>query len=215
VINNTGTHAYVAKYGPGGALAWVRQVISTGFVYPEGLAVDGAGNSYLSGYFTPGTIKFGSVSLSNAGGKHDLFLAKYDATGTAQWVRDASGASVNNSAGGVAVDAAGNVYQAGYFDSPTLNVSGTVLNNSSLFGSLYVGKYSPSGSLLWTETSASPNGFALGRDVGVDGAGNVYVAGEIGLANNVFGSVVLSESTAYNIFLTQIVQTPANSNLVK
>ena len=145
-VNNTGTRAYLSKYAPGGALLWVRQITGTGFIYPEGLAVDGAGDTYVERLcharqhpvrHRPGPQQ-SPAAATTCSSRRCIDCT----TGAAQWVRDAGGASANNSASGVAVDAQGNVYQAGYFDSPTLTLGGTVLNNSSLFGSVYVGKFS-------------------------------------------------------------------------
>jgi hypothetical protein len=63
------------------------------------VARDGAGNVYVTGIFgnffgAPATFGplsgGGSVTLTSAG-LNDMFLAKYDAAGTLQWVRQAGG----------------------------------------------------------------------------------------------------------------------------
>ena len=44
-----------------------------------GIAVDGSGNSYITGFFG-GSATFGSTTLTSSGNS-DVFIAKYDACG--------------------------------------------------------------------------------------------------------------------------------------
>jgi hypothetical protein len=73
---------FVAKYDNSGGLLWVQSAGSTADDTGGGLALDGAGNVYLTG------ILGGAASFTNgmsvpAGG---LFLAKYDNSGNLLWV---------------------------------------------------------------------------------------------------------------------------------
>ena len=70
------------------------------------MAVDSSGNVYAAGYTE------GALDGSNAGG-WDLFVVKYNSSGTKQWTRQL-GTSSDDWAYGVAVDSSGNVYAAGY-----------------------------------------------------------------------------------------------------
>ncbi len=65
---------FVAKYDSAGNLAWAKSAGGTGNDVPGGIAVDGSGNSYVTGFFS-GTATFGSITLTSAG-TGDVFVAK-------------------------------------------------------------------------------------------------------------------------------------------
>jgi hypothetical protein len=83
---------FVAKYNSNGTLAWAKPGGGTSSDEGFGIAVDGLGNSYVTGSFG-GTVTFGSgepnqTQLTSAGA-HDVFIAKFDG--------DADGDGVPNS----------------------------------------------------------------------------------------------------------------------
>ncbi|MEM9024125.1 MAG: SprB repeat-containing protein, partial [Bacteroidota bacterium] len=57
------------------------------------VVVDAAGNSFVTGAFS-GTVNFGTATITAAGGT-DVFLAKYNPSGTLAWVRRAGGNGVD------------------------------------------------------------------------------------------------------------------------
>ena len=84
----------------------------------KGTAVDQAGNVYITGYFS-GTLTLGTTTLESAG-SDDIFVAKYDATGTPLWAKRAGGAA-QDQAFGVAVSGSA-VYISGiFFGTATFN----------------------------------------------------------------------------------------------
>jgi hypothetical protein len=56
-----------------------------------GIAVDGSGSVYVTGYYQ-GTATFGTTSKTSAGFS-DIFVAKYNSSGALQWVQSAGGTS--------------------------------------------------------------------------------------------------------------------------
>ena len=117
-----------------------------------GVAIDARGNVYVTGR----TTSFGS-------GKEDAFLLKYTPEGELLWERTWGG-SKRDWAGGIAVDARGNVYLTG---------------GTCSFGAgkdLFLLKYTPEGEMLWEKTSGErENDWAGG--VTIDSQGNLYVIG--------------------------------------
>jgi len=100
--------------------------------YGYGVTVDSSDNIYVKGY-TQG----GLDGNTNAGGD-DLFVVKYNSSGTKLWTKQL-GTSSDDIAYGVAVDSSGNVYAAGYTD-------GALDGNSNSGGSdLFVVKYNSDG----------------------------------------------------------------------
>jgi hypothetical protein len=51
----------------------------------EAVAMDGSGNSYVTGWFQ-GSATFGSTTLTSSG-VYDIFIEKYDAAGNAVWAQ--------------------------------------------------------------------------------------------------------------------------------
>jgi hypothetical protein len=86
-------------------ILWSRQIGTSTHDYSRGVAVDVAGNAYITG----GT--WGSLGGTNAG-YDDAFLTRYDANGNLAWSRQI-GTSGWDYSTGVAVDAAGNAYITG------------------------------------------------------------------------------------------------------
>ncbi|WP_237079881.1 SBBP repeat-containing protein [Myxococcus xanthus] len=90
-----GQDAYVSKYDASGALLWTRQLGTSANDRALAVSADEAGNVYVAGY-TWGSFSF----YENAGGT-DLFVAKYDAKGAFQWVRQ-FGTATDDYATGIA-----------------------------------------------------------------------------------------------------------------
>jgi len=120
--SNLGSYdAFVAKYDGNGNQLWLRQFGTSGNDEITGISRDIDNNVYVTGYTTgslPGNI--------NAGGS-DAFVAKYNANGTLNWVRQ-FGTSAADSANGIRIDSSGNVYVTG-------DTSGGLPGNSNSGGS--------------------------------------------------------------------------------
>lgn len=123
--------------------------------HPAALAVDGAGNVYVTG-----------TSHSSATSS-DYATAKYDAAGQLQWVRRYNGASNDtDGATAIAVDAEGNVYVAGY------SWSWSTAYDFALI------KYNAAGGLQWVARYNGPANDVDGATaLALDATGNAYVTG--------------------------------------
>jgi hypothetical protein len=95
LVSAGGRDLFVAKFDSAGALLWVRQAGGAGDDTAEsGVAMDAAGNVWISGAYGSNPIAFGGTSLANAGA-WDAFVAKYNSAGTLQWARRAGGAGMD------------------------------------------------------------------------------------------------------------------------
>jgi len=131
---------WIARYEPGSTA--------------EAIAVDYAGNVYISGYG------------HGVGTSIDYITIKYDSAGDTLWVRYYdSGDSVYDYARSLAIDDAGNIYVTGR--------SITVGNNVDIATI----KYNSNGEEQWV-ARYDGGGDDEGYDVAVDAVGNVYVTGE-------------------------------------
>ncbi len=108
---------------------WAKQFASNGYGY-EYLAVDDAGNTYVTGDFTD-TAKVGTKSLTSKGGL-DVFVAKFDKDGNVQWAEGFGGTS-SDSVEDITVDDEGNTY-----------ITGTTQGSEG--GDVFVAKFNKDGS---------------------------------------------------------------------
>jgi len=165
---------FVAKYNAGGTLQWARGIGGTdpssggaaGNDWGWGIAVDGAGNSYVTGSLASVTslADFGGTTLTTPG----AFAAKYDANGNAIW---ATSLALFQGGHGVSIDfdIGGNSYVAGYAPFPTLGGSTAT-----------VWKLAPGGGILWVRQAApAVGGGSAGLGISVDVAGNSRVTGKL------------------------------------
>ena len=130
----------------------------------RGVATDSSGNVYVAGYTG------GGLDGNSSEGGNDLFVIKYNSSGTKQWTKQL-GTSSDDKANGVATDSSGNVYVAG-------STQGGLDGNSSAGGyDLFVVKYNSSGTKQWTKQLGTSSGDSA-QGVATDSSGNVNVAGE-------------------------------------
>jgi len=163
------------------------------------VAVDASGNAFVAGYFVAPSITFGSTTLISAGSEN-IFLAKYDAVGNVLWAKSAGGIK-NDCATSVAVDASGNIYVAGIFQSPTITFGSTILMNLGVFN-IYLAKYDTIGNVLWAK-SAGGTGLKEVSSIALDASGNIYVTGEFRNAPITFDSITLTNVGYNDMFLAK------------
>ncbi|MEZ4905193.1 MAG: SBBP repeat-containing protein [Spirosomataceae bacterium] len=100
----------MVKYNSGGIFQWVQKGGGTSSEWGQGIATDGSGNVYVTGFFN-GTATFGATPITSAG--NDIFVVKYNSGGSFQWVQKAVGGTGSEQGLGIATDGSGNVYVTG------------------------------------------------------------------------------------------------------
>ena len=169
---------FLLKCSPTGAVHWVQQADGStdgAYRYCQGtaVAVDRAGNSYISGEASGANIRFGALAL----GAHlrDGFLASYDRQGQLRWARVLTHLSPSfgtSRAGGVAVDEAGNAYLSGH------SYSGFTMDGITLplpTDTDYLARFDTrQGQLRWARSTPGNGG---GQAIATDKKGDVYIGG--------------------------------------
>ena len=198
-INLTNVNAgsgdiFLAKYNSAGTVLWAKRAGGTDFDDSDSIAVDAAGNVYITGGFSSATATFGNVTLTNFGpGTEDVFVAKYDSSGNVLWAKRAGGDDFESGLG-IAVDAASNVYITGYYYSTNMTFGSLPLPNSAPgFDDIFVTKYDPSGNVLWTRRGGG-DGYDRSLGIALDAVANVYVTGNFQSTNATFGTVSFSNA---------------------
>jgi hypothetical protein len=167
---NAGLEDYfLAKYDSSGNQLWLVQDGTTANDYVNGLAVDASGNVVVVGRTYGGL--HGNTNQETTTG--DLFVSKYNTSGTRIWTTQL-GTTSEDVAYGAALDGSGNVYATGFTAG---NIGGTNVGGNDFL----LIKLDSLGVQLWAAqvgTTTADEGY----DVEVDSSGNVYAIGESGTA---------------------------------
>ena len=163
----------------------------------EGITIDNAGNTYVTGYFQE-TATFGSSSLISSG-HEDIFIAKMDASGNWQWVTQAGGVNVDIGRS-ITIDSAGNTYITGGFRQTATFGSSSLI--SSGYGDIFVAKMDAGGNWQWA-TQAGGVGWDSGVGITIDNAGNTYITG-IFEETAIFGTYSITSNEVCDIFIAKM-----------
>ena len=182
--------------------AWANGAGGLQKVESYAVAIDNAGNSYITGWFED-TLKFGSFYLkaSVAGNSYasDIFIAKYDINGNFVWAQRAGGSSYDYGTG-IATDASGNVYVTGLFLG-TASFGALSITSISPDYDVFIAKYAPDGTALWVKKGGG-SAWDVGSGVTIDKSGNCFIAGSFrGTAT--FGTVSLVSAGNYDAFVAK------------
>lgn len=185
-LNAGGQDAFVAKIrttatpqllystylgGSGGSAAAPEQA--------NAITIDASGNAYVAGVASSADFPVTAGALQpNAGGGRDVFIAKFNASGTARLYSTYLGWTGFDWASGIAVDAAGNAYVTGYTSSVGFaNIGGVQSGFRGLYDA-FVSKLNPAGNALSFSTLYGGAGADQANAIAVDGNGNIFLGGQ-------------------------------------
>lgn len=162
------------------SLDWVKPAGSTGADYGYSMAVHSNGNVYTAGFFT-GTVDFDPSNNNTilTADSTDIFVSKFDAAGSFQWVRRMGGNYSADAAYSVAVDASENVFITGaYKGTANFRPDGTPAVNLTAAGKVdaFVAKLNSSGDLQWAKSIGGTKEDA-GYGIAIAKNGNPIVTG--------------------------------------
>ena len=186
--SSNGQNVFITKYNTSGTIQWQRSLAdslaaSSQSDWGNAIATDSSGNVYVTGYF------------SNSSGSANVFITKYNTSGTIQWQRslaDSNAAASQSDVGyGIATDSSGNVYVTGSF------------YNASNGQNVFITKYDTSGTIQWQRSlkdslsAGSQNDNSYG--IATDSTGNVYVTGDFKNSSSGFNAFITKYNTSGTI----------------
>jgi hypothetical protein len=173
---------YVAKFSPAGTLQWAQRGGGPSSDLGRAVAVDAAGNVYLTGRFTS-SATLGGTTLSNSQNSisGSMLVARLNAAGTWQWAKGSTGIGIVMGDALALSPLTGEVYVVGLLQGNSATWDGTTLNPTAAGPLSFQGRLSPAG--VWLTMKAVANGGSgFGSEsVAIDAAGNVYQAGSFSL----------------------------------
>ncbi len=141
-----------------------------------GIAVDAAGNVYITGYVSSTTGLLGTIL--GAGTGEDVFVTKFSPDLSTRVYSAYVGGGANDRGTAIAVDASGNAYVTGYTKSTDF---GTVSAYDSARGGAqdaFVFKLNAAGTaLVYSTYLGGSGGTDVGYGITVDSSGSAYVTG--------------------------------------
>ena len=176
----------------GSSLVYSTYLGGSGDDLGNDIAVDTSGNAYITGHTastnfptaSPATFPVLQESFGGAGsmGIGDTFITKINASGSSLVYSTYLGGSGDDDSSGIALDASGNVYIAGWTNSSDFqNVfpvqSGYGGAGTYGLGDAFITKIDASGSSLVYSTYLGGSGDDGGFGLAVDATGNIYVSG--------------------------------------
>jgi hypothetical protein len=178
--------AFVACYSSTGVFQWaksIKGITTNAYITAYSIATDNANNVIVSGQYTK-QIEISGTVLPTAGfAQANMFMAKYDASGTLIWAK-AGLSSAQCWFADMVCDASNNIYATGKISK---KITFGAISSPQVSGDqLILAKFDASGNALWMQlegdslsASITENSFDCGTSIAIDASGNVIVGGSI------------------------------------
>lgn len=208
--NSQSEDAFLAKYTANGDLLWITSFGKSGNERINAITCDASGNVLIGGSYESAVLKIGNDSLIKGNTGSDLFIAKYSASGTPQWVRGSGSATGSLKATAIACDkVSGNIFIGGQFTGQQVNWSTYSLNNRDLSGQtsdIFYANYNANGNLQWLKSNGSDDDDFCSS---MDCKGHVFMAGNFkGTVLNLLSDTLTNAASGHSdMFLAEFTQT--------
>jgi hypothetical protein len=169
---------FVAKLdAAGSALTYSTYLGGSATEQGTGIAVDSAGNAYVTGWTLSTNFPTSSPIHATTGGGYDAFVTKLDATGASLVYSTYLGGSGTDEAFAIAVDGTSNAYVTGLTYSNNFPLASPLQPAYGGVEDAFVLMMNSSGSALVYSTYLGGTSADEGRGIALDSSGNAYVTG--------------------------------------
>lgn len=183
--------------------------------FGNSIAVDDAGNAYVTGYTYSTNFPVVGAAQSNPGGTnsfYDAFVTKLNAEGSALIYSTYFGGDRDDIANSIAVDSIGNAYLTGQSQSSNFPTTANAFRRTSTMPDAFVTKLDANGALAYSTLLGSSGNGSDGRGIAIDRAGNAYVTGGTGGITTTPGAFQTASTSGETAFVTKL--NPDGSALV-
>jgi len=205
--NGGGYDAFVAKLDlAGSGLLYATYLGGSEYDYGYGIAVDGSGSAYVTGWTTSTDFPTEMPFQGANGGGYDVFVAKLDLAGSGLLYATYLGGSNNDIGYGIAVDGSGSAYVTGYTGSTDFPTETPLQGANGGDDDVFVAKLDVAGSNLVYATYLGSSGSDGGHGIAVDGSGSAYVTGWTDSTDFPTTATPLQEANGggYDVFVAKI-----------
>ncbi len=169
---------FVTKLDPSGSsLVYSTYLGGSNYDLPDGIAVDGAGNAYVTGDSQSTDFPTASPIQGSLNSFGDMFVTKLNPSGTALVYSTYLGGSVYEHGYDIDVDASGSAYITGYTQSTDFPTASPIQGSSAGDADVVIAKLNPSGTALVYSTYLGGSGNDDGIRIKVANTGEAYVSG--------------------------------------
>ncbi len=191
---SSSTTIFLARYDTAGTCLWARRAGGNNSTnIARGLALSDSGDVFLVGKAGGNPVRAGDLEMPNPGNAWQVFMARYDSTGTVLWARISTGSSSNGDKIARAVSIQGDrLFVTGKAEFTEASYDGLPLTHTPNSGSLFVMACDLQGNGQWAR---SYGGMATveGTGIAADSLGNLFVAGSLR------GSLYLPDDTLASV----------------
>jgi hypothetical protein len=145
--------------------------------YGYGIAVDGSGRAYITGYTYSWDFPMVNPYNGTSTGS-DVFVTKFSSSGNTLVYSTYLGGDNEDEGLGIAIDSNGRAYITGYTQSSDFPMKNSYDSSFSGFLDVFVAKLSAAGNSLVYSTYLGGINHDYGEAIAVDSTGNTYVTGE-------------------------------------
>ncbi|HEX4640263.1 MAG TPA: SBBP repeat-containing protein, partial [Chthoniobacterales bacterium] len=208
---------FVTKLNPtGSGLLYSTYLGGGGGDSGNGIAVDTAGNAFVTGFTTSTDFPTTTGAFQTVkGAAQDAFIAKLDPTGSALVYSSYLGGNSTESGNGIAVDSLGNAYVTGITGSLNFPTTvGAFQTSRTGVSDAFVSKLDLTGTTLVYSTYLGGSNTDQGNAIAVDSSGNAYVTGNTFSLDfpTTFGAFQTAKGAGQDAFITKL--DPTGSALV-
>lgn len=193
LVGQGNSDVFLVRLAPDGTVIWARSL--GGSTNEYGLSV--ACSQVMDRIYITGTFAGVMEGLSSAGG-NDVYVAAYQGDGSLVLLRRYGG-TLTDSAQSIALINGVNPIVTGYFNGSVNFGGGPLVSAGS--NDVFVMRLVNNGDHIWTRR-AGGTGSDIGREVAVDGSGNVIVTGEFRNTADFSGGNLVSAGDS-DIFLAK------------
>ncbi len=199
--------AFLAKINASGsALVYATYLGGNNTDEGNGIAVDAAGNAYITGSTASTNFPVQSPYRGSNTGSVDAFVTKMNPAGSALVYSTYLGGSAADYGTAIAVDPAGNAYVTGIVtseDFPLVSPIDPKLGSHAV-DDAFITKINPSGSALVYSTYWGGGSADDPYAIALDQAGNVYITGRTNSSDFPLTNPIRTARVAFDMFVTEV-----------